>query len=103
MVHSNSGPGSGGGAGYDPNPAANTGKFIVKLDTGSGSPTIIQFPIQEANRHQIQIVWVQGAVSPSASQEELQTALNDELERQRQELITRGTQLGQQGGGSSAV
>src|SRR5215813_14820394 len=95
MVHGNSGTGSGGGAGYDPDPAPNSGKFIVKLDTGSGPPKISQFPIQEMNRHQIQIVWVPAsAVSAGASDDELQAALDNELAKQRGELRDRGSALG---------
>jgi|KBSMisStaDraftv2_1062788.scaffolds.fasta_scaffold302015_2 hypothetical protein len=102
MVHGNSGTGSGGGSGYDPDPPANTGKFIVKVDRGTGPPTIVQCPIQEMNHHQIQIVWVPAStVADDATPAVLQTALDQELEKQRQELRTRGDALGQQDASSS--
>lgn len=103
MVHGSSGTGSGGGSGYDPNPPANAGKFIVKVDKGGGVVTILQCDIQEMNHHQIQIVWVPaGTVAEEATQEQLQTALNNELANQQKELRDRANALGQ-GGGSSAV
>jgi hypothetical protein len=100
MVHG----GSGGGSGYDPNPPAGAGRFIVKLDTVPGTPpTMLQFPIQETNRHQIQIVWVPASAVPeNATQAQMQTALNNELNVQKQELTTRGAELGQAEGRSSA-
>lgn len=56
-----------GDAGYDPVPPHGQGKFLVKINTGTGAPVVIgPFPIQDNNPHQIQIIWTTRGGGPEA-------------------------------------